>query len=157
MPCLMHLGLHCWFRCCTGALQGRCTYSAHTRPDTYCAFKSIRSDMCLLVAVRALYRSAVRTAPNWFPSGTEIWRCTGAVRTAQKRCSYSAHLFRVGTVFWRCTGAVHKRCTYSAHEEISLVFFIFPGEALYVSLYVQRLVQRPRHIFITYQNASLCF
>ena len=140
MPCLMHLGLHCWFRCCTGALQGRCTYSAHTRPDTYCAFKSIRSVMCLLVAVRALYRSAVRTAPNWFPRGTVFWRGTGAVRTAPI-------WFPGGTVFWRCTGAVHKRCTYSAHEEISLVFFIFPGEALYVSLYVQRLVQRPRRIF----------
>ena len=79
MPCLMHLGLHCWFRCCTGALQGRCTYSAHTRPDTFCAFNSIRSAWCLLVAVRALYRSAVRTAPNWFPRGTEFWRCTKAL------------------------------------------------------------------------------
>ena len=38
-------------------------------------------------AVRALYRSAVRTVPLCFPERTELGRCTGAV---QKRSTYSA-------------------------------------------------------------------
>ena len=106
MPCLRHLGLHLCQKRCTDALQGRCTYSAHTRPDAIVLFKSIRSDGIWEGAVWSLFRSAVRTAPLCFPRGQSC----GAVQA----------LFR-GDV----------------------LFFIFPGEALYRSLYVQR----PRHIF----------
>ena len=121
MPCLMHLGLHCWFRCCTGALQGRCTYNAHTRPDAKCLFKSIRSEVFLLVAVRALYRSAVRTAPIYFREG----QCFGAVqalfisavRTApMKKSAWCSSFFQVR----RCT----YRSTYSDLYSAQGIFFI---------------------------------
>ena len=65
----------------------------------------------------------------------------------QKRCTYSATLFPERAELWRCSGTVQRRCSNSAHEELWILFFIFPGEALYRSLYVQRLVQRPRQIW----------
>ena len=154
MPCLMHLGLHCWFRCCTGALQGRCTYSAHTRLDTFvhliqsglrgvCWSLYQRCTEALFVqrpigsqegqssgAVQALYKSAVRTAPIC----SELGQCFGAVqalfisavRTAPlKKSAWCSSFFQVR----RCT----RRSTYSD------------------------LYSAQGKFGLTYQNASLCF
>ena len=185
MPWLRHLGLHLCYRCCTCALQGRCTYSAHTRPDAFCAFKSIRSAWSLLVAVRALYRSAVRTAPNWVPRGTVLWRCTGVV---QKRSTYNAHVTWWINCSFKCIrsdaflGGVVRALFVQRHSVSREGRVLGAVQALYRgavrtapmknSAWCSSILQERRctcrstysdsysaqGIFsLTYQNASLCF